>query len=174
MEDSILLRSRSIERPQIFPAEKEILRIAITVPSAFQEMVNEFGINKLSFFTETAQRIFYIVESVVKKGEQNICEAVTAQKSIHPDDFIIIQEIVKPRKQPSTNWIKIIGSPNADEDIHKIITHALLMIKIHKIDDEMKEIGLQLKTSSEELINPLLMRLQEIMKVRTSYYEQIQ
>jgi DNA primase len=150
---------KTLKQP-LLPEEKEVLRIALTVPNALRYMTQQLNVVSSQFVTESAQRVFALAETAFNTGASDIFHALNAQK-IPDDDLQLIMEIAIRREMPSEKWADFkVDVPT--ENARRVLTDALLKIQIRSIEREMNAIQSQMKTASGELPNQLLMRLMEI------------
>ncbi len=151
-----------VPQQPLLPEEKEVLRIALTVPNALKYMTQQLNVVSTLFFTESAQRVFALAETALQNGANDIFHALNGQQqSIPEEDLQLIMEIAIRREMPSEKWADFkIDVPT--ENARRVLTDALFKIQIRSIEREMSAIQSQIKMASGDLPNQLLTRLIEI------------
>jgi len=150
------------QRQPILPEEKEVLRIALTIPNALRYMTQHLNVVSSQFATESAQRIFALAEAALKSGATDIFHSINSQKSIPDEDLQLIMDIALRREMPSEKWADFkVDVPT--ENARRVLTDALSKIEMRGIEREMNSIQTRMKTASgTELPHELLVRLMEL------------
>lgn len=152
---------KSSEQP-LLPEEKEVLRIALTVPNALRYMTQHLNVVSSQFVTESAQRIFALAETALNSGATDIFHSLNSKQSIAEEDLQLIMEIAIRRDMPSEKWVDYkVDVPT--ENARKVLTDSLSKIEMRSIEREMNAIQTRMKTAAGiDLPNELLVRLMEL------------
>ena len=166
-KDIISAQETSSSYTQVFPEEKEILRIALTSDNALRYMTEVLGISKEAFLSPSASRLYqYTLDIYIDKGDTILIQHLTDRNDLPEDVRNLIMDIVFLKEDISANWTKFkVEIPQ--ENVRRALMESLAKLRLRHLEIELDFLRAELKQNPHnEKEQQIMMRLQEILQER--------
>ncbi|GAB1429640.1 hypothetical protein MASR2M18_04720 [Ignavibacteria bacterium] len=130
--------------------ESAVLRIAITVPKALRYLIEKVDLQPQAMLTERGKRLLVACISAFPNAEDDPIGWLLNSANLTAGDADAIAGLAMKRETPSDKWgdfdVEI-----APEDVRRVMTDALLKMRLQKLEGKLAEIKQQLRTHSTEI-----------------------
>lgn len=159
--------------PRIHPAEREILRVALTVENGLTDIQYVFRLDASQFITDIARTIFNAI-IVGAEEHPDLLHFLQNDAGLDIPAQAIVADILTSAVSPSTQWHRFEVDLPAFET-HRLISNAVDQLKRFKLDAEIHGIKKQLSsTPAFDDQRKLLHRLDAILQERSALLQRIE
>lgn len=115
----------------LLPSERELIRVALTVPDALAIVLNEYHVTAASFWSEGGRAVF---RSILVGSEEHAdaTQYVLHDPALTAEQRREVADIMFAASAPSTSW-KQFDVEVPDYEVHRTIRDAILGIEIHRV-----------------------------------------
>jgi DNA primase len=132
-----------VARPTLLPAERTLLKVALTVENGLTDMLHVFEVSAETFVTPLATEVF---DRVLQAAEEHhdFTDHLISTQDFTEDARGVLLEIVQSAEGVSTRWL----AHNVDIPVletHRLIRDAITWLKSHRIKLELDDLQARLK-----------------------------
>lgn len=159
--------------PPLSGEEREILRIALTVPNALKYLVEIVDLQTEAMQTERGRRLFSACRRAFAAAGHNPLGWLLDDAELPPDDAEAIAGLVLRRETPSEKWSDYdVEIPV--EDARRVMTDALTTMRLRTVEAAISEAKNRLRSpgaDSDELA--LLVHIKQLTDERTQIVQSL-
>lgn len=161
-------REQLAQAPQILPAERQLLRVALTVDHGLALLLHQYQIDENTFITPQGQRIFERI-IIAEQEHHDILAQLMEDDALTGEDRDLLRTIVGSFSVPSERW-KAFDVEMPDPETAKSVRDSLIDLVVHRLNVEIASQSERLDRSTDDhekkkataVINELLLRRHEV------------
>lgn len=161
-------RDQVAHAPQILPAERQLLRVALAVDHGLALLLHQFQIDESTFITPQGQRIFERI-IIAEQEHHDILAQLMEDDALTGEDRDLLRTIVGSLSVPSERW-RAFDVEMPDPETAKSVRDSLVDLVVHRLNIEIASQSERLDRSPDEhekkkataVINELLLRRHEV------------
>lgn len=148
---------------EFFQDERNLFRIALSVPGALSFMTQRAELTEDNFQREEIRRLFNVILMASERSSDPL-QNILSDANISQNDRIILSEIALQREQPSENWKNFqVAIP---ENISREIRDCIVSMTYRNYQLEYEHLRGQLRTASSEKSREILLKMKELDELR--------
>lgn len=161
-------REQLPQAQQILPAERYLLRVALTVDHGLALLLHQFQIDESTFITPQGQRIFERI-IIAEQEHHDILAQLMEDDALTGEDRDLLRTIVGSLSVPSERW-RAFDVEMPDPETAKSVRDSLIDLVVHRLNVEIASQSERLDRSTDDhekkkataVINELLLRRHEV------------
>lgn len=159
--------------PTIHPAERELLRVALTLNNGLTDMLHVHKVTAELFVTETARAVYTTI-LVGCEEHPDVSHYLLNEAGLSSECLVLVNDILSSVANPSEQWRRFdVEIP--EPETHRLIQNSLDQLQRFRLDAEIGGLNEELRrVSDSDMQRRLQYQMQELLTKRIALINRIE
>ena len=121
--------------PRVHPAERELLRVALSVEHGITDLIHVFQVRADQFITDTAKNLYSII-AIATEEQPDVVAYLLGEANLNDEARSLVQDVLESTVQPSSKWLRFeVEIPPLET--HRLIANALDQLERFRLEAQI-------------------------------------
>lgn len=121
--------------PRVHPAERELLRVALSVEHGITDLIHVFQVRADQFITATAKNLYSVI-AIATEEQPDVAAYLLGEANLDSEAHALVKDLLESTVHPSSKWQRFeVEIPPLET--HRLIANALDQLERFRLEAEI-------------------------------------